>query len=444
MVTNMEAIKVKILNTVPNFIQRLSWVFAGEGAARVTRLLTAIVLARYLTPLEFGFAALVLSVDEIIKVITRNGIGQKIIQCKESQLDSVCHRAYQLNWFIHLFLFVTQLLLAKPLAIIFGYPELQGLLSVLAFTYLIYPLAMVQVNLIQRNQDMKKTGVFFAAQVGTDNLLTAIFALLGMGVWSIILPKLIVAPLWVVLYRRSHIWRFNPETHKCAWSDIVQYSLDVFGVELLKTVRQQADRILIGFLLGLDALGIYYFAVNAGSGMSMALIKAYTTVMLPDVCHQAKKLKSIARCDWVALYFNALKRFSWFVMPLILLQLIAAPWYVPVIFGEQWAHAIPVLMVLCAAMLFQGIIDTGSQILRASGQTQKDLFFSVTFTAAFFFSIGVGYSLSSTSDSRLFLIALATLLNTFMFAVIHIFLVKNAMSELFKQKVNSQILPTNA
>ena len=440
----MKTIQSHIIKINSGFIQRLSWMFMGEGTARITRLLTAVVLARYLTPAEFGVAALVLSVDEVIRVITRNGVGQKIIQCQDFQLSNVCHRAYQLNWLIHILLFVTQLLLSKPLAVIFGFPELQNLLSVLACTYLIYPLSMVQVNLIQRDQNMKKTGMFFAAQVGTDNVLTAIFAFLGMGVWSIILPKLIVAPLWVFLYRCNHSWRYKRGSEKCAWSDIVQYSTDVFGVELLKTARQHADRLFIGFLLGMDALGVYYFAVNAGSGMSQALIKAFTTVTLPDACAQDKGSKSFVLNHWVNVYLSALKRYAVFILPLIVVQLVTAPWYIPIIFGEQWVHAIPVLMLLCAAMIFQGMIDTGSQIFRASGRTQPDLLFNSVFTVTFFIAIVVSCQLSSVPNTQLFFIAFAVLLNSVVFAVFHFILVKTSLFEAFKQKISPSNFTYNA
>ena len=427
MLKNMFSISIMQALRTSQFGQRLGWMLMGEGATRLTRLLTAIVLARYLTPLEFGIAALILSIDEILKVITRNGIGQKIIQCGHRQLDSVCQRAYQLNWSVHVILFGSQLLIAKPLAMLFSYPELHALLSVLAFAYLIYPFAMVQVNLLQRQQNMKKTSQYLAIQVSTDNVLSAIFAIAGMGVWSIILPKLVVAPLWVFMYRNQVQWRFKKTAAKCAWADIFEYSLQVFGVELLKTLRQQADRLLIGFLLGLDALGIYYFAVNAGSGMSQALIKAYTVVALPDMCHQLRNKSKEQSKHWFRIYLKALTRFFLFVAPLICLQFLAAPWYVPIVFGEHWVHAIPVLMLLCAAMLFQGIIDTGSQIFRASGQVQHDLFINVVNTIAFFVAILLAYSLSSTRENQLFYIAFASLMNTAIFAFLHVLLVKRIM-----------------
>ncbi len=418
--------------SIKPFLHRLGWMLAGEGVARVTRLLTAIVLSQYLSAFEFGIAAIVLSVDEMLKVLTRNGVGQKIIQCDEAQLNSVCHRVYQVNWILHIGLFCLQLVIAKPLAMAFNFPELQYLLLSLGVTYLIYPFAMVQVNLVQRQQDMKKTGSIFAAQVGTDNVLCAVFALCGMGIWSIVIPKLIVAPIWVLLYRKSHEWRFSRLEGKCALTDITEYSVSVFWVELLKTSRQHLDRFLIGFLIGVEGLGIYYFAVNAGSGFTIALIKAFTTVTMPDLCNRARNVachESLVSCDWYQLYLSAMTRFFFIVVPVVLLQLFMAPVYVPVIFGQHWDMATPILMVLCAAALSQGFVDVGAQVFRASGKTRQDILINLMSTMTFFAAIGVGYWLAPLADTRLFYIAVAILMNTIMFAIGHFFLVKKIMAK---------------
>jgi len=390
----MSSIKVK----TSSFISRLAWLFAGEGTARVMRLFTAVILSRYLTPFEFGLAALILSFDEILRVltrngiVTRNGIGQKIIQCKTSELDSVCQTVYRINWWLHIVLFTISLLAAKPMAIWFDYDQLQYLIPVVAITYLIYPFAMVQVNLVKRQQDMKSTGCIYGLQVGTDNVLAAILALSGFGIWAIVIPKIIVAPIWIIAYRRINQWRFNANAERAPLNQVWQFSIHIFLVELLRTTRQYADRILIGALLGVEILGIYFFAVSAGSGLSYALIKVFTTVVMPDLSHRARKVmaqshKGSQAVDWLELYESAFIRYLLIdlliVVPIVLMQLVFAPVYVPVVFGQHWAHAIPVLMVLCGATIFQGMVDVGSQVFRASAQTHLDVQLNAISTATF-------------------------------------------------------------
>jgi len=377
-----------------SWLSQLAWLFAGEGVSRVTRIVTAIVLSRFLTPLEFGLAAVVLASDEFIRVLNRNGIGIKIIQAAEEELDATCQGVYKINWALNITLAVLQVILAAPIATYFNYPELSTMLQVLAMSYLIYPLAMVQVYRVQRRQDMRTTSLVFGLQVGLDNLLTAALALMGFGVWSVIVPKVVVAPVWVYCYYQADSWRFNPKSAAMSVNQVWRFSRNVLAVEVLRTARLSWDRLLIGATLGIETLGIYFFAVNAGSGMALSLIKAFNTAVMPRLCRSLRgndaALKNTVQRD----YWSAIGFYSLFIVPLILTQLIFAPWYVPVVFGEQWQSAIHILMILCGAMIFQGGIEVCSQVLRAHNQTGLDLRITMYVAAITLLAVIIGCQLS--------------------------------------------------
>ena len=408
-------LKLSVLTKVDkSWLSQLAWLFAGEGISRITRIVTAIVLSRFLTPLEFGLAALVLASDEFIRVFNRNGIGLKIIQAADSELDVTCQGVYKINWVLNIALALLQITLAAPIAAYFNYPELNIMLQVLAISYVIYPLAMVQVYRVQRRQDMRTTSLMFGLQVGLDNLLTAALVLMGFGVWSVIIPKVLVAPVWVYGYYHADSWRFNASRASMSIKQVWRFSRDVLAVEVLRTARLSWDRLLIGASLGIETLGIYFFAVNAGSGMALSLIKAFNTAVMPRIC---RSLRSNTRKKSDTVNNNhslqrdclsAIGFYSLFIVPLILAQLILAPWYVPLIFGEQWQSAITVLMILCGAMIFQGGIEACSQVLRAHNQTGLDLRITICVAAATLTAVIVGCQFSILWVAQLTLIAQIT------------------------------------
>jgi len=361
---------------------RIGWLIAGEGFARLTRLVTAIALARYLTPFEFGIAAIVVACSELIQVITRNGIGIRIIQASDEQLDPTCQGVYKINWGLSIGIAALQFAIAIPVASFFNYPDLANMLMVLSLTYLIYPFAMVQVYRVQRRQAMKTTSSIYATQVGTDNLLCALLAILGFGIWSIVIPKLVVAPLWVFCYRKVESWRFQLGAPSIGLNQVWQFSRDIFVVELLKTARANLDRLLIGTFLGVEALGIYHFAINAGSGMSMALISAYNTAVVPHLCQAEKVVKAATEK-----FKEALKHFSVLIVPIIMVQLMLAPWYVPIVFGPQWVHAIPILMILCAAAILRGYSEVITAVLRVLNLTGFDLKLNAIFSLTYLLAV---------------------------------------------------------
>ena len=267
------------------FLKNLGWLGVSEAFVRVTRLVTAIILARFMDPLLFGLAALVLTINELVRVFNRNGIGAKIVQCSDDELTTICNTAYRLNFIFCIFLFVLQCALAYPLAAFYQSPELTPMLQVLSLTYLLMPFGMVQASLIQREQRLKTAAMIDGGQVGIDNIITSMLAIAGLGAWAIVLPKFLTSPIWVLGYRKAIYWRPNGSFLSFGlWRDVLEFGRYYLSIEVLKTARLNLDNMIIGRLLGMEALGLYYFARNAGLGFSLTLINAINSALYPNLC----------------------------------------------------------------------------------------------------------------------------------------------------------------
>ena len=90
------------------FVRNIGWLGAAQLCIRVFRLATTIVLAKLLTPYDYGLAALVLTTNEFVNVFTKNGIWAKLIQVDAEQLEEHCQTAYWMNWIVCGTLFVLQ------------------------------------------------------------------------------------------------------------------------------------------------------------------------------------------------------------------------------------------------------------------------------------------------------------------------------------------------
>lgn len=360
------------------FLRNTSWIGLSEMMARVSRLLTAIVLARYLSLEEFGVAALALTVNELVKVFNENGIGAKIIQVPEEQLEEVCNTAYRLNWFVCGSLCIIQCLLAFPLAWFYEQPDLIPMICVLSLVYLLMPFGLVQAFLIQRQNRLKVTALVAGSQVTIDNLVTALFAFLGFGAWAVVLPKLLVAPVWLIGTRMNQHWRFTPNTGFAHWREILHFGKHILGVELLKTLRLNLDNLIIGRFLGIEALGIYFFARNAGLGISLSLTRAFNTALFPHLCEFQHNINELREK-----FLHALKIIALVIIPLILAQSLLAPWYVPIVFGEKWIPAIPVLLLLCLSAIPRPFGEGASEVMRVLNRPHIDFYWSLAFSLLF-------------------------------------------------------------
>lgn len=371
-------------------MRNLGWLGISEVIVRVTRLLTAIVLARLLDPLTFGLAALVLTINELIRVFSRNGIGAKIVQCDDNQLEKICNTAYRLNFLFCLILFLLQCGLAYPLANWYQMPELIPMLQILSLTYLLIPFAMVHAALVKRQQNLKSVAMIDGGQVAVDNILTALLAIIGFGAWAIVLPKFLTAPIWVIGYRRAVAWSPSGRIFSFTlWREVLEFGRYFLSIEVLKTARLNLDNMIIGRLLGMEALGIYFFARNAGLGFSLTLINAVNSALYPNLCEVRSSLLVLK-----ARFNSNVKRIILIVFPLLIAQASLAFWYVPIVFGEQWVHAIPVLSLLCLSAIPRALSESASALMLATNQIRGDFLWNIAFTFGFIASVSVAASTS--------------------------------------------------
>jgi len=341
-------------------------------------------------PLLFGLAALVLTINELVRVFNRNGIGAKIVQCSDDELTTICNTAYRLNFIFCGGLFIFQCAAAYPLAEFYETPQLIPMLQVLSITYLLMPFGMIQASLIQREQRLKTAAIIDGGQVGIDNVITSTLAILGFGAWAIVLPKFLTSPIWVLGYRNAIYWRpEGPFWTFRMWQNVLEFGRYYLSIEILKTARLNLDNMIIGRLLGMEALGLYYFARNAGLGFSLTLINAINSALYPNLCEVRNNKSELKQR-----FTKNLKHIALIATPLITLQASLAFLYVPIIFGEQWAEAVPILTLLCLSALPRPLAESASALVLATGKISIDFNWNTMMTALFVASVYIASQIS--------------------------------------------------
>lgn len=385
-------------------LRSLGTMGAAEIFNRITRLATAVALAHVLAPFEFGIAAIALTSSEFFRVLTQTGIGARIVSSSEQELEATCTAAHRLNWILYLCVFVLQVALAWPIAQAYGSSTIAYLMMGLAVPFLLYPLSSVQVYRVQRRHDMLTTALMSIVLISGDNLLTCLLALLGFGLWSVVIPKIIVAAAWVVLYLRFETWRSKGKVEKRVMIETLRFGRTVLLTELLATLRLQGDKLLIGQMLGLVLLGTYFFAFNAGLGITTALITACGTALFP---HFAKLPNgSSLRLG----FFKAVAMLYGIMLPIFVLQIGLAPIYVPIVFGHKWIGAIHILMTLCLSGVPFVLWRATSLLLRAKQQAGFEFRFTIFLTLFSLFGlvVSVRFGLEAIAWSQLIVLAVST------------------------------------
>jgi len=387
----------------PSFARGILVYGSAEAATRIVRLAAILVVARQISPTMLGTAALALSLFELVRVLANVGVGQRIIVARDDELESICLAASKLFWLVCGGVMAIQLALAAIAWSIFGLTQAAAMLAVLALVYVFMPAGLVQIFLALRDQRMGATARVVAVQNIADSALTLALVLIWPSAWAIVLPKLLTAPVWLILARRTFKWTPDRAVNPAPIAAFASFGPAILGSEMLNAVRLHADKLLVGALLGTEALGLYFFAFYAGLGITQSLVMAVNLVLFP---HLAKIKGDAADREFRRAFLDSLL----IMCPLVAAQALLAPIYVPIVFGDKWIAAAPYLSLLaCAAIPLLAGSLIGAR-LRAAQRPFAETIIMAAASAAALCGLAIGAQTSLAGACIGFCLGLAAIL----------------------------------
>ncbi|WP_428515245.1 oligosaccharide flippase family protein [Roseovarius sp.] len=346
---------------------------ASEIATKLSRLGVVIAVARTLDVAEIGVAAAALAIGDLLKSLTQNGIGQRIIAAPASELAPTCNRARDLFWVWCLGLFTIQCVIAGGVWVLTGNIAMATLILVLAGEYLFMPGGLVQAGLAMRAGKLKQTAAIAGGQTVLANLISVALAMVWPSALALVLPRLLTAPFWLVAMRRLHPWHSTPEHGKAATRPFIRFGWPILSTEMIMTARLHADKLIVGALLGPEILGLYFMAFNAGLSLASSFSAAFAAVLFPHLC--AHSDRSAAMRQGFALSIGI-------VAPAVILQALLAEWYVPLLLGEGWDALAKPVSILCLVAIPTMLWTATAGWHRAENRPMLELKGTVLLTAA--------------------------------------------------------------
>ena len=359
--------------TTKHFATNLIAYGASEVAAKASRLFVVVAVARTLDLTQIGIAASALAAGDLLKALTENGVGQRIIVASDEALEATCTAARRIFWLWCFGLFAAQALIAAVLYLSGGSAVLAGLIFVMGLEYLLMPAGLVHVALAMRAGKLRQTAAIGGAQIVGANLLSVALVLIYPSALALILPRVLSAPIWLVAVRALHPWGPKAGIKPAPLRPFISYGWAVLGVEVVKVLRLQGDKIVVGLALGPQALGLYFMAFNAGLSLSNAFATAFSTVVFPHLSQSRDTGAAMRQSIGVGLGLIA---------PVVILQSALAPYYVPALLGEGWEDVAPLVSILCLVAIPTTLWTTAAGWLRVCGKPQVELWMTATLAAA--------------------------------------------------------------
>jgi lipopolysaccharide exporter len=352
-------------------ISGIKWSSISLLGRRGLSLLTTIVLARLLTPADFGLVAMAAVVVGFIELFKDLGTATAVIQRKDPS-QALLASMFWLNAGFGLAAMLV-LYLASPLAgAFYREPQVIPIMQVLSLSLLLSGLSNLQMSLLERNLEFDKLArieigtALFAALVGI------IAAFLGHGAWSLVFQMLAGNLLATLLLWSASRWRPSWQFNWAETRSVMSFSLNLTGGNIFNYFARNADKFLIGRFLGSQDLGYYDLAYRLMLLPLQGISAVIGRVMFPLYSRMQDDVGRFGRT-----YLKMASGIALISFPLMLgLTALAKP-FVITLFGAAWTPVIPLLLILAPLGAVQSILTTIGHIYTAMGRTDLGMRWTV-------------------------------------------------------------------
>jgi lipopolysaccharide exporter len=343
------------------------WVFAAYGLAQVLALVRSMILARLLTPADFGLMGMASLSLALLLVFTETGIWPALIQ--RPDLDqTTLNTAWLISAARGIVLGLVTLGAALWVGRFFEALLLVPMLRVMALSFVLAGFNSLGLVLLQKELDFRTLSAVNLATSVVNLVAATVAAFLLRSVWALIIGTLAGALTALLLSYLVHPFRPQLRFDRGRARELFGFGKFLTASTIVNYVLTQGDDAYVGKVLGSDALGFYGLAYRLSNLPATSISHVLNRVTLPAysaIQHDLDRLRTT--------YLRILKLTALVVFPMAAGLFGLAPLVVGVLYGEKWLPMVPAFQILCLFGLERSIGSASSPIFLALGRPKLGL-----------------------------------------------------------------------
>jgi O-antigen/teichoic acid export membrane protein len=349
-------------------IRAARWRLGASLVGAVFQFVTGVVLARLLTPADFGIMALAFAVLGLTTLFGDFGMGGAVVQWPRL---TERHVRTAFTFSVVLGLTLTLLVAATaPLgAALMREPKLALVLRVLAVGFVVRSFAVVANALLRRQLDFRR---LFFAELGSYVLayagIAVTLAMLGFGVWSLVWGGLLQSALSSLILLSMARHPMRPFLGRRELRDLLHFGVGSTANAFVNYAATSGDNFVAGRWIGATGLGLYSRAYSLMNLPYTYMSSVISGVLFPAFAQTAGEVHRLRRGYLLASRLTALA-----AAPIMGGMAVAAPHLIRGLYGRSWNGSIVPLQILCIAGYFRALYHLGGSVTQASGQVYREL-----------------------------------------------------------------------
>jgi PST family polysaccharide transporter len=342
----------------------LKWAAFGQLLARAIQPTILILLARVLSPSEYGVLEIAILVVTLALILQDFGLSRALIQTS-SDLRAASNIVFLSNIGFSVIIYSIIALGSPLLANIFEAQEAIPVLRIIGLQIVILAFSTVHMSLAQR--ELKYQRQFTAQLLGAIAMAVTVIVLVSLGyrIWSFVIASLVGSCVQTATYWITSPWRpsriFDPQIARKLISFGILVAVEVF----LGWLLNYGDNFVIGYFLGVESLGTYALAFNIAVFGLALLINPITSVSFASF----SKLKKI-NSDIQRAFLNIVKVTAIIVIPSVFGLVLLADSIELVVLGGKWTGISPLIQILALSPGLTYLVVMNPEIYKAVGKPE--------------------------------------------------------------------------
>lgn len=347
----------------------------SQAAGLVANLIGAFILARLLTPKDFGLVAMVTAVTGFLDVLKDGGLSTATIQRPHITQPQVSN-LFWINIAIGVLLTLSLASLAPVLSWFYHEPRLIPVALALSLSFLITSSAIQHQALLRRQMQFRTLAKIQIAATVASVLVSLAMAKIGFTYWSLVAAILVLSIFSCLGSWYFSAWRPSWPSRGVGTSPLVGFGAHLTGSALVQAVTRTADTLLIGRFFGPTALGVY----SRASSLLMNPIQQFTSpfyaVLVPTLsCVQNDAVR------YRRAYLKVVQLITVIALPLAGFLLSSAKPIVLTLLGDQWNAAVPIFAAFSVVAIYAPLATASTWLFTSQGRG-RDIFYSGMLTSA--------------------------------------------------------------
>lgn len=323
-----------------------------------------LVLARLLDPAIYGMAGLATTVVNFIGLISFQHIIAHVLQVRgDGQINY--HQHFTAGLVINGALFLLTNLIALALQFTSQYAALQPLLHVLSLTFLLSVPVEMRVKMLERNHNWKRLRIIQMAGIAISTVAGIGMALLGVGVYALIVPGLLVSSVFALDLFIHAGWRPRWQLDCASYRGALHFGLNRAGSNALNGGRQLLQSGLITQHCQFSTLGVFGRAEGLANMFCGRIAQEVSNALYPVITRLEPHSEHFQRISGLVM-----QSVAWVVIPIAAFFSIEAQNVVELLYGKKWLAVVPLLPLAMAIGVTVSLGATAYRLLLANEQSR--------------------------------------------------------------------------